>query len=135
MSGYLVKLFGIAIITVFVILTLKRTSPDISVLLRVICGVVLASACVIELNPVLEFVRETLTISDISDSGINSIYVLLKVLFVAILTHICSTVCRDCGESSIAYYAELGGKIEILILSIPLFKEILDMAVSLVKMS
>ena len=134
MSEWVTKLFGIAVITVFATIILKRTSPDISVILKILCGVILAALCVLRLEPIMEFVREVSAITELSDKSISSVYVLIKVLCVAILTHICATVCRDCGESSIAYYAELGGKIEILILAIPLLREILDMAITLVKM-
>ena len=59
--------------------------------------------------------------------------VLLQVLCVAFLTHICASICLDCGEGTIAEYVELGGKLEILILALPLMREILEIAARLTK--
>lgn len=60
--------------------------------------------------------------------------VMLKGLGVALLTHVCSTVCRDCGRGSIADWVELAGKLEILLLCFPLIDEIVTTAVGLLEL-
>ena len=72
-------------------------------------------------------------IPDIQKLGLPE--VLLKALGVSILAHVTATVCRDAGEGSMAYYVELGAKIEILILSLPLLGEMLSLAMELLEMS
>jgi stage III sporulation protein AD len=57
--------------------------------------------------------------------------VLLRVLCVAVITHVAANVCRDCGEATLAGYAELGGKIEILLLSLPLIEGIVGTVIEL----
>ena len=47
---------------------------------------------------------------------------------VAVLTHICGEICRSCGENAAAAGVELGGKAEILLLSLPLIRKILSVA-------
>ncbi len=131
MSETLFKIFGVAVICVFLSMILKKSSPDASTLIKMVAGVILAAACVSFVSPVVSYVRELCGMSGAESSVSSGVGVLLQALAVATLSHVCSSICRDCGETSLAYYAELGGKIEILILSLPLLRQIVDMAVSL----
>ena len=44
---------------------------------------------------------------------------------VSVLTHVTAEICRECGEGGLGGYAELAGKVEILVLCLPLIKELL----------
>lgn len=133
MSDTLFKLLGGAIICVLVTLILKKESPDSALVLRMVAGVGLAVVCVGAMTPVIEYARDIGESLGAGDTVSSVASVLLKALGVSLLTHICATVCRDSGEGSVAYYVELGGKIEIVILSLPLVKEIIDMALELIE--
>ena len=54
--------------------------------------------------------------------------VLIKTLGLALLTKICSDICRDCGEGTLASCVELCGKLAILLLCIPMIGELMDYA-------
>ena len=75
--------------------------------------------------PIIEYIQ---TLSSIVGSALPSevVGVMLKTVCVAMLCHICATVCRDLGETSIASYIELGGKIEMLLLALPLLEEVVN---------
>lgn len=133
MSDTLFKLFGGALVCVLVTLILKKESPDTALVLRMVAGVGLAIVCIGAMTPVIEYVREIGESLGAGETVSSAASVMLKALGVALLTHISATVCRDAGEGSVAYYVELGGKIEILILSLPLMKEIIDMALGLIE--
>jgi stage III sporulation protein AD len=47
---------------------------------------------------------------------------------IALLTQFCADVCRESGESGAASTVELTGKMEILLLCLPLLDEILSAA-------
>ena len=59
---------------------------------------------------------------------------LLKALGIAVMTQCCAELCRECGEGSVGSGVELIGKIEILLLSLPLVNEILDGARALLSL-
>ena len=59
---------------------------------------------------------------------------ILKGLGIVILTQICSDICRDSGEGTLAGHIETVGKLELLLLSIPLIEEILAVAERLLEM-
>ena len=54
--------------------------------------------------------------------------IILKALAIAYVTQISSEICRESGENSIAFGIETVGKIEIVILSIPLINNIISMS-------
>ncbi len=135
MSDILLKLFGAAIICVFVGLIVKKENSDMAALLRISGGALLAAACIYMLSPILSYINEIAAVISASENISEALGVLLRVFGVAMLTQICANICRDCGEGSIAQYVELGGKLEMLILSLPLFHEILDMAVTVLGMA
>lgn len=135
MSDTSYKLFGAAVIAVLFILIIRKQSPDTALSLRLVASVALAAVCIFAITPIVEYVRElSETVGDAEKIGV-ACEVLLKALGISILTHITATVCRDSGEGSIAYYVELGGKTEILLLSLPLIREMIDMTLSLIEMS
>ena len=78
-------------------------------------------------------------LSLISNLGTNAdslqyIETILKGLGIVILTQISSDICRDSGESTLAGYIETVGKLELLLLCIPLIEKILATAEKLLEM-
>lgn len=75
------------------------------------------------ISPVLSAVN-----SIFSESGIENenVQIIFKALGISYITQLTGDICRDCGESSIATSAETAGKILLLIISLPLFRELLS---------
>lgn len=53
---------------------------------------------------------------------------ILRMMAVGCITHIAGDTCRDMGEASLAARVELCGRAEILLLSLPLVKELVALA-------
>ena len=128
------KIFGAGVIAIFVILIIKRSNPESAIPIRMVVGIIMAAGCVMAALPILGFIREFEDLIGVSDG--KSIYfeTLIKALGIAILTHVCATACRDSGEGGIAGYVELGGRIEIVILSLPLIRDVLSASLELMEM-
>lgn len=58
---------------------------------------------------------------------------LFKSMGISILSATTADLCRDCGENAVAGKLELLGKCEIALLSLPLLKQLLSLAVSLME--
>lgn len=58
----------------------------------------------------------------------------MRAVGVALLSRLCSDVCRDCGEPTLAGGVELAAKLEILLLSLPLIRRIIDFAKEMINM-
>ena len=68
-----------------------------------------------------------------SKAGVNSTFlaILLKITGIAFLTEFTVSICKDAGESAIANKVDLGGKIIIISLSIPIISAILELIVKI----
>lgn len=60
--------------------------------------------------------------------------VMLKGLGAALITHGCASVLRECGRPSLADCVEFAGKLEILLLCLPLISQILKTAAELLEL-
>lgn len=130
MSELVFKACGIAVISSMLILLVKKWGSDLAVTLKIASGICLAAVCLGAVSPVISYVRE---LADMGESAglVSSVEFLLRVLSVAVVSHVSATVCRDCGEGSIGGYVELAGKIEIIILSLPFVKNMIEMTTGL----
>ena len=114
-------------IAAMLITLLRKWGSDFSTLLKVAAGAIVAAACVGGIAPIIEYVRE------LGETALpwETVEGMLRVLTVAMVTHICATICRDCGESTLGGYLELGGKVEIIVLTLPMIKGIVEMTVGI----
>ena len=130
MSELLFKICALGAISSLLILLIKKWGAEFGVLLKVASGIVVAALCFGAVSPIIEYVRELGALADQSGVG-EAAELLLRVLAVAIVTHISANVCRDCGEATLSSYVELGGKAEIIILCLPMIKSVIDMTLGL----
>jgi len=83
----------------------------------------------------MDFLKETVAIvreyADICPDISEYAVVLIKGLGTAGITYAAVEICRTAGENTLAGYVELAGKIELLLIGIPVFREILSIAVGL----
>ena len=103
-------------------LLLRRLREEYATVLRIATAVLLGSALVPAAATVFHYARG---LTDLLPSSGLYVRTLLKALGVAFLAQMCAGVCRDCGEAGIASWVEWIGKMQILLLSLPLMSEIL----------
>lgn len=120
---------GVGIIMCILIVTVKQFKPELALPLCIISGVVMTGYLI---NLILPLFNEIKSIA--ADSGINSDFIVIavKAIGICIAVQIASDVCRDAGQSALANKLEMGGKIALLIVSLPLFKEMLSLAVEII---
>ena len=61
-----------------------------------------------------------------ADIDPDNISVIFKALGVCYLTQFSADICRDCGESAAASAAEIFGRIQLIVISLPLFEQLID---------
>ena len=120
---------GLAVIAVAFSVIFKKTNPEYSLMLSLITGIIIISMIIVCAVPLFEKIQQML-----NATGTQAEYVsiLFKCLGICFLTQIACDGCRDLGESAIASKVETAGKIAVLMVSLPLFERILDIAGSLI---
>ena len=103
---------------------IKQWKAELLPLLRVAVVTVVGIAAVSSLSPLTAYLMK------LTENGGASEYVavLWKAFAIAAVTHFSAEICRECGETGAAAGVELGGKAEILLLSLPLIHKLLTLA-------
>lgn len=73
-------------------------------------------------SPLLSYVRGLMEATAIKPYA----ELLLRALGVALLSEIAGGICRECKETTVGSFVEMAGRLEILILCLPLMEEILE---------
>ena len=130
MESIWLRVCAIAILCLVAGQVLKQIKSEFAMPLRIGGIVLIFGAVTLGLADVFEQVTVLLEASGIRPYA----SVMLRALGIALLTRICSDLCRDSGESAVASGAELAGKIAILALCLPLIAEIIGYAATLLEM-
>lgn len=123
-------MIGIAVIAAFLAVVLRRHVPEQALAVGLIAGFLILAAAIAAALPVFREIESLL-----KDSGMTGEYitVLFKALGVCLLTQLASDACRDAGEQGLAAKAEFAGKLSMLVLALPLFRKVADIALSLIQ--
>ena len=123
-----VKIIGIGIISLIVIIIIKQYRPEFAIYISIIAGTLIL---LISLQKMGEIVALIQNISE--KAGINGKFlsILLKITGVAILTEFAVSVCKDSGESAIASKIEMGSKVIIISMSIPIISSLLELMINI----
>ncbi len=126
----MLKIIIFALISLFLILFLNNYKKEYALILAAAAGGGILVAVLTEIySPFKEM------LSWLEDCGIDSdlIFYLLKAMGICYITRFASELCSDFGQGSLSGKVELAGKGAVFILSIPMFKSILNLGLSLLK--
>lgn len=125
-----VQICMLAVTGVTACVILRKWNADLLPLLRVGLVVILVGAILSWATPLVTYLRDLTGISALS------VYAefLFKALGIAWLTQCCADICREGGESGAANGVELAGKVELLLLSLPLINDILTVTKELLSL-
>ena len=120
-DSQLLKIFAVALICVSLGAVIKTVRGEMAFAVR-IAGILLVFGMLTVSAETL--LREVSTSFDIGNFS-EYVELILKALGIAVLTHIASSICRDCGEAGLAGAVEFAGKAEILLISLPMIERLL----------
>lgn len=121
---------AVAVITAFLAVMLRRSHPEQAMGVTLIAGILMVTAVLGTMAPLLGDIRTMLEASGLSSEYIQ---ILFKALGICVITQLASDACRDAGEQGLAAKTELAGKLTLLALALPLFQKIGGIALSLVE--
>ena len=123
------RLSGVALVGLTALVVLRQYKPEWAPLLR-------GAVTVLALGMILSMATAAVAYLGELTSGTHALEgdswgLLLKALGVAFLTETSAAVCRDSGEAGLAAWVETAGKLEILLLSFPLIRTVMDTVTAL----
>ena len=119
----LLRFCGVAVLGAFVSLLVKRAGGGQAAPVSVAALILLLSPLLSRYGQAVNTVGGLLDGTDFRDYG----GLMLKALGIGLTVKIASDVCRELGEDSLAGGLELAGRLEILLLCLPLMEDILTM--------
>lgn len=125
----IVQIAGVAILSVALILCLKELKATFALPARLAAALLLFGAALVLYVPVLERLRVLFSMSDTADYATP----ILRSVGIALVCEFTAGFCRDLGETTVAGGVLLFGKMEILVLCLPLIDKVLEIAKELLK--
>lgn len=129
--SFLFSVFGIAITAAAAALLLRQYLPQYALLITLGGGALLFFFAILQLGDAFSLLRRLLSMTG---ADLGNIGILLKALGVCYLTQLGADCCRDAGETALAGKVELAGKAAILLLSLPLFEELISFVERLIRL-
>ncbi len=120
---------GIAVTAALASAALRKYTPEISAVTALAGAVIIFLTVLMQIAPLITEMQN-LT----QQSGIGSEYgiILLKTCGICAISRFTSDCCKDNGQQALASRVELAARVTIIIIALPLFKNILAAAVSLI---
>ncbi len=122
------KLCGVAVLASFCALIMRELKRDFDIPIRLAATVLLMGASAAMAVPLISYLGE---VSGASTPE-GSMEILVRALAVALTVKISADICRECGASGVASALEVAGKLEVLLLAIPLLRRATEMVGELV---
>ena len=119
----IVKIIGIAFLAVIIIIILKQYRPEFAMYVSIIAGALIIFMSIGKLDGIIKLLN---TISNSTKVNGQFLGILLKITGIAFLTEFAVSICKDSGESAIASKVDMGGKIIIIAISVPIISSLLE---------
>ncbi len=119
----IVKIVGIALIALIIIIMLKQYRPEYAIFISILTGVLILFLVMDRLTGIVNLIQ---TIEDRFSINTQFIALLIKITGIAFLSEFAVSVCKDSGEAAIGSKIEIGSKIIIISMSIPIISSLLE---------
>ncbi|CAK7014950.1 stage III sporulation protein AD [Tissierella sp. P1] len=124
----IIKIVGIGIVATVFIIILKSTRPEFALYISILTGVVIFTMILGELSYVIQTLNTLARRVNIEFAYFSTI---LKIIGMAYIVEFGAQISRDAGEDSIAMKIELGGKVIIMVLAIPILLALMELIIKI----
>lgn len=123
------QIVGIALVSTFLALIVKEQKPNFAFLLIVFVGCAIFLFLVDQIYEIIQMLQRIAT-----NANVNLVYVetILKIIGIAYIAEFASQITKDAGQGAIASKIELGGKILILAMAIPILTVLIETIIQLI---
>ena len=124
----IVKIIGIAFVAIIIVVILKQYRPEFAIYASILAGVLILTLVSDTLFGIIDMIKNIANKTTINS---NFLVILIKITGIAILTEFAVSICKDSGETAIASKVDIGGKVLIISLSIPIINALIDTVVKI----
>ena len=119
----IIKIIGIALIALIIIIMLKQYKPEYAIFISILTGILILFLVMDRLTGIINLIE---SIQDKFSINTQFIALLIKITGIAFLSEFAISVCKYSGEAAIASKIEVGSKIIIISMSVPIISSLLE---------
>ncbi|ATH72843.1 MULTISPECIES: stage III sporulation protein AD [Bacillus] len=119
----IIQIVGLGLIATFLALIVKEQKPTFAFMLVVFTGCVIFLYLIDQIYAIISMIEKIA-----ASAGVNMKYVetILKIIGIAYIAEFGAQLTKDAGQGAIASKIELGGKILILVMAVPILTVIIE---------
>jgi stage III sporulation protein AD len=123
-----IKIIGIGLLALIIIVILKQYKPEFAIYVSMIAGVLILVLEIQKLTGIINLLQSLANKTYINKSFLS---ILLKITGIAFITEFAISICSDAGEKAIASKIEIGSKVIIIAMSIPIITSLLELVIEI----
>mgnify|MGYP004522425429 FL=1 len=123
-----IKIIGIGLLALIIIVILKQYKPEFAIYVSMIAGVLILVLSIQKLTGIINLLQSLANKTYINKSFLS---ILLKITGIAFITEFAVSICSDAGEKAIASKIEIGSKVIIIAMSIPIITSLLELVIEI----
>ena len=124
----IVKIAAVGLVAGLLAIIIKKNNPELSVQISIAAGIMIFLMVADQLVYAVDFLRN---FSEQYEGVYEGVKVVLKITGIAYVCEFAVQILRDAGENATASKIELGGKVMIMVVTLPLLGNFLDIILSL----
>ena len=124
----IVKIIGVGLIALIIIIILKQYKPEFVIYVSLLAGAIILLLSLDKISGIISLLNNLSTKANVNNQFLA---ILLKITGIAFLTEFAVSICKDSGETAIASKIDLGGKVIIVGMSIPIISALLELMIKI----
>ena len=118
------KIIGIGLTRAILSVVVRQYKPELAVAIPILVAVSIIGICAPYIETVVAMIEN---MADSTGIEMSQVRIVIKIIGVAYICQFASDICKDIGESSVSSKIELGGKVVIITLSMPIIYNLLEL--------
>ena len=124
----IIKIVGIGLIALVIAIILKQYRPEYAIYVSIVAGILILAFIMSKITGIINLLK---SISDKTYINKQFLSILLKITGIAIITEFAVSICTDAGEKAIVSKIEIGSKVIIIAMSIPIISSLLELIIEI----
>ena len=124
----IVKIIGVGLISLIIIIIVRQYKPEFTLYVSLLAGAIILVFIMDKLDGIINLLT---TLSNKTAINNEFLTLLIKITGIAFLTEFAVSICKDTGETAIANKVDMGGKVIIVSMSIPIISSLLETVVEI----
>ena len=123
-----IKIIGIGLLALIIIVILKQYKPEFAIYVSMVAGVLILVLSIQKLTGIINLLQSLANKTYINKSFLS---ILRKITGIAFITEFAVSICSDAGEKAIASKIEIGSKVIIIAMSLPIITSLLELVIEI----